>query len=288
MAYSPEAMARARAAGLRNFTNGYYGQFRPAPPAEEPSEDLRRSSVLRIPSAALHAEPPPPRPKLRGDAIIQARDISAGAGVTNWRPVAFLDRQGWLDRIILAYGATTNIDGSLLGTLHLTQNARPTDADADPVTQAGHIPLTTRYTGGYTGNMQFPNAPGGSAAFELVFDRELTDIANAIYFRWQSLATIGIHTVGVTTIFRESPMPQPLVLRVSGIGALGRSGGTAPLPRPRGPAVPRLVRVKVDMGALGGTYRDVPFRDLAPELKSLALDPATGEWRGTRTLEAIW
>lgn len=282
------ALASARRAALVNLTNGYYGRP-PVIEREAPEDPERlRAQVAKTYGPRAPAEAPPPRPKLRGDPVIQARDIAAGAGGPFWRPVARLDREGWLDKITIVHGATTNVDGSLLVTLHLVQNARPLDVDPDPVLQPGHVALTPRHTGSDIDNLQFPNAPGAADVLEIPFDRELTGTDNAIFIRYRGLNTVGTHTLGVLTVFRESPEPRPFVVRISSPFALSRSAGAAPLPRPRGPAMPRTVRIVVDMGALGGTSRIIPFGDLAPELRRLAINPQTGEFVGTRTIQPIW
>lgn len=63
---------------------------------------------------------------------------------------------------------------------------------------------------------------------------------------------------------------------------------------PTGPPItpqpmPPMVRVRVDAGpSYGSYYRDIPFAALDPTLRSTAIDPLTGVWHDTPTLQAIW
>lgn len=288
MAYDPARIAAARAAVRWNYT---LGSLRPAPVAPqllEPTTEttldaLRRS--LKADLVPLPISPPPKRSptEFRGANRTYSFDLITFAGIGNSgaQVTEIFTLPGIVRRILISTDLTTEALGELIITTALSVNPDEAEIRAGP--QIFPDPRSGVPAGGI-----FAVASGAPFAVPLDYVLSSPPFRLAAYLE---NIDAGPHRAAVSVTLQDL---DPEDIRIISVPAIlqqqvyGRALRAAPLPPPRGPAMPRAVRILVQLGVQPGFYRDVSFRDLAPELKRLAIDPVTSQWVGTRTLEAIW
>lgn len=287
MAYNPDAIRRIREQVLWNFTRG---NILPPGFVQQQEEDTTPEKLAAL-KRSVKGEPapqPPPEPRKMslGQRLTQAINWSFAGGEQR-RALGDFRTPIMLEHVTLTVQYNAAAPATLVGIglyYYPTAGATPTAPViySDPSTT--QIAINPYYPGSYVA--QLDNSSLNLQLLELPLMQVIphTESTVAMHCLFSAAAACDI---GAIIHYREiSEMPE-IITSYTPTATLRRSMSVAPLPPPKGPAIPRGVTITVLQGGRAIYSRQVAWPSLDTELKKEFLNyQLSGNY--PPTMQPIW